>query len=126
MRLPATTRPGQWSHKDDIDTRLFGRAYYRAFDLRDGALRMVRGARIEQTEVDAATARRDKARIAKFDNSMAWITYEPDGDNGPSQAARPVPATYEIDWAADSVPCLGAGGEGRAVGFAPRPSLSSL
>lgn len=106
VRLPATTKPGQWSHKDDIDTRMFGRNYYRALDLRDGALRMVRGLRVEQKEIDATTALRDNARIAKFDNSMAWITYDPSGEDGPAKAPRPVPATYEIDWTANRVPCL--------------------
>ncbi|WP_235037671.1 MULTISPECIES: DUF3857 domain-containing protein [unclassified Novosphingobium] len=111
VRLPSTTKPQQWSHKDDIDTRIFGRTYYRAFDVRDGALRMVRGLRVEQKEVDAASARRDNARIAKFDNSMAWITYDPSGANEDSQATRPVPATYEIDWTADNVPCRISAGE---------------
>jgi hypothetical protein len=111
VRLPATTKPGQWSHKDDIDTRMFGRNYYRAFDLRDGALRMVRGSRIEQKEVPAATARHDNDRIARFDNSMAWITYDPAGTTPPPRAPRPVPATYEIDWSADHVPCLASMGQ---------------
>ncbi len=106
VRLPSMTRLGQWSHKDDIDTRMFGRTYYRAFAIGDGALRMVRGARIEQQEVDAASARRDNARIASFDNSMAWITYDPKGHNAVDRAAKPVPATYDMDWTADAVPCL--------------------
>ena len=107
VRLPAGTRPDQWLHKDDIDTMIFGRAYYRAFDLRDGALRMIRGARIERKEVDAASAQRDNGRIPRFDNSMAWITYDPKGGgDAPGQRATPVPATYDIDWTADNVPCL--------------------
>jgi transglutaminase-like putative cysteine protease len=108
VRLPSTTRLGQWSHKADIDTRMFGRIYYRAFAIRDGALRMVRGTRVEQTEVNAAAARRDNGRIASFDNSMAWITYDPSGQNAVDRKGEPVPATYEIDWTADSVPCLPA------------------
>jgi transglutaminase-like putative cysteine protease len=108
VRLPSTTRLGQWSHKADIDTRMFGRTYYRAFDIRDGALRMVRGTRVEQKEVDAASARRDNGRIASFDNSMAWITYDPNGRNAVERKSKPVPATYEIDWTAESVPCLPA------------------
>lgn len=108
VRLPSTTRLGQWSHKADIDTRMFGRTYYRAFDIRDGALRMVRGARIEQKEIDAGSAQRDNARIASFDNSMAWITYDPKGQNAVSLRAQAVPATYEIDWTADNAPCLPA------------------
>jgi len=106
VRLPATTREGQWSHKADINTQMFGRTYYRAFEMRGGTLRMVRGARIEQKEVDAASARRDNGRITSFDNSMAWITYDPDGRKPADRTNRPVPATYEINWAADHVPCL--------------------
>lgn len=108
VRLPSTTRLGQWSHKAEIDTRMFGRTYYRAFDVRNGALRMVRGARIEQKEVEAASARRDNGRIANFDNSMAWITYDPSGQNAVDRRGKPVPATNEIDWTADNVPCLSA------------------
>lgn len=107
VRLPSTTRLGQWSHKADIDTRMFGRTYYRAF-VRDGALRMVRGARIEQKEIDAASARRDNGRIASFDNSMAWITFDPRGQNAVDRGGKRVPAAYEIDWTADNVPCLSA------------------
>jgi hypothetical protein len=106
VRLPSTTRLGQWSHKADIDTRMFGRTYYRAFDVRNGAMRMVRGSRIEQKEIDAASAQRDNGRIASFDNSMAWITFDPRGQNTIDRGGKAVPATDEIDWTADSVPCL--------------------
>lgn len=108
VRLPLNTRPEQWTHKDDIDTSIFGRTYYRAFDIRDGTLRMVRGARVEKPELPAADARRDNARIAKFDNSMAWITFDPAGKSIETKSARTVPATYEIDWTADGAPCLPA------------------
>jgi hypothetical protein len=37
---------------------------------------------------------------------MAWITYDPNGHNAVDRRGRPVPATYEIDWTADDVPCL--------------------
>lgn len=106
VRLPSTTKAAQWSHKDDINNRIFGRTYFRAFDIHDGALRMIRGARIEQQEVDAAKAQHDNGRIATFDNSMAWITYDPAGRNADAPADRRVPATYDIDWTADDVPCL--------------------
>ena len=106
VRLPSTTKAGQWSHKDDIDNRMFGRTYYRAFDISGGSLRMIRGSRIEQSEVDAVTARRDNGRIGLFDNSMAWITYNPAGNNTEAQASKPVPTTTDIDWTADNVPCL--------------------
>lgn len=111
VRLPAATKPEQWSHKGNIDTQMFGRNYYRAFEVYDGTLRMVRGSRIEQKEVDAASARRDNGRIAQFDNSMAWITYDPNGKTAVAQAIQRVPTTYEIDWTADSVPCLASAPE---------------
>ena len=80
--------------------------YYRAFDLRDGAIRMIRGLRVEQPEIDAARARRDNGRIAGFDNSKGWIFYEPLDGVPPSPTRKVVPATYDIDWTADTVPCL--------------------
>lgn len=106
VRLPSTTKAEQWSHKNGINTRIFGRTYYRAFDVRDGALRMVRGSRIDQKELDAASAQRDNARIASFDNSMAWITYDPSKRKPAGGKPVPVPATYEIDWTGNDVPCL--------------------
>lgn len=112
VRLPESTRPSHWSFNSSFDTRIFGRNYYRAFDLRDGAIRMVRGSRTEQREIDAATAKRDNARIAAFDNSMAWIMYDP-SRKGPDPANRvSVPATYEIDWTAAEVPCLASAAAG--------------
>ncbi len=106
VRLPSTTRAEQWSHKDDIDNRMFGRAYYRAFDIYDGSLRMVRGSRIEQKEIEAVKAQRDNGRIPLFDNSMGWISYNPGGKNIRTEAGKRVPAAHEIDWTADNVPCL--------------------
>lgn len=106
VRLPLTTKEQQWSHKDAINNQMFGRSYYRAFDIRDGALRMIRGSRIEQKEVDAATAKHDNARIPLFDNSMGWITFNPKAVNRASAARVRVPTTYELDWSADNVPCL--------------------
>lgn len=106
VRLPLSTKPRQWSHKDDIDNRIFGRSYYRAFDIYDGSLRMIRGSRTELKEVEASRAIRDNARIAAFDNSMAWITFDPMGKNDRPEAGARVPATFDIDWTADRVPCL--------------------
>jgi len=106
VRLPLTTQAQQWTYKDEIDNHMFGRAYYRVFDLYDGSLRMIRGSRIEQKEVDAAKAQRDNGRIADFDNSMAWITFDPDGKSTRTQASKRVPATFDLDWTADNVPCI--------------------
>jgi hypothetical protein len=105
VRLPSDTRAKQWSFKPGYDTRIFGRNYYRAFELRGGSIRMVRGFRVERQEVDAASARLDNARIPEFDNSMAWIFYDP-AARWSSEGAKSVPATYDIDWTADNVPCL--------------------
>lgn len=106
LRLPATTNAANWSFKSGYDTRIFGMNYYRAFDLRDGAIRMIRGLRVEQPEIDAVSARRDNGRIAGFDNSMAWVSYKPDVAKPHDPKGRVVPATYDIDWTADTVPCL--------------------
>lgn len=108
VRLPESTQAAHWSFNTSFDTRIFSRTHYRAFELRDGAIRMVRGTRIEQQEIDAADARRDNMRIAAFDNSMASITYDPTRITARSVSNRPVPATDEIDWTADQVPCLSA------------------
>jgi transglutaminase-like putative cysteine protease len=112
VRLPQTSTARQWSFNTAFDERLFGRNYYRAFELRDGAIRMVRGSRVEQQEIDAEAARRDNGRIAAFDNSMANITYDPAANRSAPRSQRTVPATYEIDWTADSVPCSGSAGGG--------------
>ncbi len=109
VRLPAATKEREWSFNSTYDTRLFGQTYYRAFEIRDGALRMIRGFRVEQPEIDAAAAAKDNARIAAFDNSMAWARYNPDMIRVAEPGDARVPATYEIDWTADSVPCLAAG-----------------
>ena len=105
VRLPSSTEPRQWSSKPSFDTRLFGRNYHRAWELRDGAIRMIRGSRVEQPEIDAATAQRDNTRIAAFDNSMGWISYNPSGKKAFVGSGETVPATYDFDWTANSVPC---------------------
>ncbi|MFN3389798.1 MAG: transglutaminase domain-containing protein, partial [Allosphingosinicella sp.] len=106
VRLPEGTKPEHWSFNTEFDTSIFGRTYYRGFDLRDGAIRMVRGSRVEKQEIDAETARRDNKRIAAFDNSMARISYDPADETPEADAGPPVPATWEIDWTAPAVPCL--------------------
>ncbi|HEV2078498.1 MAG TPA: DUF3857 domain-containing protein [Allosphingosinicella sp.] len=106
VRLPEATKAEHWSFNTTYNTRLFGRTYSRAFELRDGAIRMVRASRLEQQEIAAADARRDNPRIDRFDNSMANISYDPAAGANRPRSGRPVPATYEIDWTADNVPCL--------------------
>lgn len=105
VRLPASTQAGKWSSKASFDVELFGRRYLRAWELRDGAIRMVRASRIEEPELDAAKAQRDNSRIAAFDNSMGWITYDPSGQEASVGNGETVPATYEFDWAANDAPC---------------------
>jgi hypothetical protein len=108
VRLPEATPAARWSFNTGFDTRMFGRNYHRAFELRDGAIRMVRGSRVEQPEIDPTTAVRDNARIARFDNSMASISYSPARIWPGAVSATRVPATWEIDWTADRIPCLAA------------------
>lgn len=106
VRLPTSAQAKHWSSKPGYDTRLFGRNYYRAFELRDGAIRMIRASRVEQPEIDAEVARRDNGRIAAFDNSMAWIFYDPSSRKTAVGSGASVPATYDFDWTAGEVPCL--------------------
>lgn len=119
VRLPESTQASHWSFNTSFDTRFFGRNYYRAFDLRDGAIRMVRGSRVEQRELDAVAARRDNARIGTFDNTMASISYNPTRDRSRTAAGTRVPATYEIDWTADYVPCLASTAANQDAGRRP-------
>ena len=106
VRLPNSTQARQWSSKPSYDQQMFGRAYHRAWELRDGAIRMVRGYRVEQSEIDPTAAQLDNARIASFDNSMAWISYDPSGQKASVGNGEKVPATYELDWTSTNVPCL--------------------
>ena len=105
VRLPNSTQPRQWSSNLSFDTHIFGRNYYRAWELRDGAIRMVRGSRTEQIEIDAATARRDNDRIAAFDNSMGRISFDPSRKKASVGNGQAVPATYDFNWTASDVPC---------------------
>ena len=108
VRLPVDTLAKHWSFGQGFDTRIFGGNYYRAFELRDGSIRMVRGFRAERQEVDAASARQDNNRIEAFDNSMALISYNPSSRKPLARSGDGVPATYDIDWTAEAVPCLAA------------------
>ncbi len=106
VRLPSSTQAKQWSSNPSFDTHIFGRNYYRAWDLRDGSIRMIRGSRIKQPEIDAATVERDNGRIAGFDNSMGWIFYNPASQRASVGSGEKVPATYDFDWTASDVPCV--------------------
>lgn len=104
--LPKTTKPGQWSVGSHFDTRLFGANYYRAFEIRDGSARMIRGFRVETPEIDMTRATRDNARIAAFDNSKANLSFDAASTVAPKPAANPVPTTSSLDWTALDVPCV--------------------
>ncbi|MGK6323686.1 DUF3857 domain-containing transglutaminase family protein [Sphingomonas sp. DT-51] len=108
VRVPTSTQAKQWSSKSSFDTRMFGRAYHRAWEMRDGAIRMIRASRIEQPEIDMAAAQRDNGRIASFDNSMGWISYDPAGKKTSIGNGETVPTTYDFDWTGTDVPCRAA------------------
>lgn len=107
VRVPEETRLENWRFNSTFDTQLYGRLFYRAFERRDGSIRMIRGSRTEETEIDRARAERDNGRLARFDNSMARVTYDPTFDL-PLTGQASVPATYEGDWVASSDACLPA------------------
>lgn len=113
VRLPKDTRPEDWSHNSVFDTLIYGRLYYRAFEKRGDTIRMIRGSRTEQPEIDVQQAERDNARVAKFDNSKANIYYRPGrpaaAQSGAAQStAAEVPATFEGDWLRQADACLPA------------------
>jgi transglutaminase-like putative cysteine protease len=110
VRLPTDTRPENWSFNTTYENTIYGHLYYRAFDRRDGSVRMIRGSRTQRPEIDVASAERDNARLSKFDNSMAWLYYHPaDNFAVPANGTR-VPATYEGDWLHSADACLPAHG----------------
>ncbi len=110
VRIPSSTRAEQWTSKPSFDQRFFGRSYHRAWEFRGGSIRMVRGSRVEQPEIDAAIVQRDNARIGAFDNSMGYIFYNPQDRNGSVGNGEKVPATYDFDWTAKDVPCISSVG----------------
>lgn len=105
--LPAETDPADWSYNTRFDDMMYGQLFYRAFERRDGSIRMIRGFRVEQREIDGETAARDNARLANFDNSMAWVYYRP-GDAFPAEAmqAERVPSVEEFDVTGSARACL--------------------
>jgi len=106
VRIPNSTQARQWTSKPSFDQQFFGRTYHRAWEIRDGAIRMIRGSRVEQPEIDATIVQRDNARLGAFDNSMGWISYDPNGQKGSVGAGEKVPTTYDFDWTANDVPCI--------------------
>jgi transglutaminase-like putative cysteine protease len=110
VRLPADTAITDWSFNSVLDTMLFGETYYRMMELRDKdrTLRLVRGYRVEQSEIAPDWAERDNKRLADFDNSMAILSYSPGAVGERWTGDKPIPAITEFDWAGESPPCLPA------------------
>jgi transglutaminase-like putative cysteine protease len=107
VRIPDSTEPSQWSFNTSFNASLFGRYHYRQFGLSDRSIRMIRGSRAEAVEISAADAQRDNALISDFDNSTAQITYVAGRTRHHDADLDPTPSTYDLDWTADNVPCLG-------------------
>jgi transglutaminase-like putative cysteine protease len=106
VRVPTETQLENWSFNSTFDTQLYGHLYYRTFERRDGSLRMIRGSRTQDVEIDMAKAERDNARLARFDNSMARVTYDRSANFPARRPPTPVPATYERDWVNSAEACL--------------------
>jgi len=106
VRLPDDTSLENWGYNSTFETEIFGRSYYRMMERRDDrTIRMLRVSRVEQAEISAEKARRDNERIDDFDNSKAVIKYAPKKIMKAWGIKRPVPATYEINWASPDAPC---------------------
>lgn len=108
LRLPQDTDMNDWGFNSVFDTMLYGDLYYRMMGLRkaDRSLRLVRGNRVEETEISPATAERDNARLPRFDNSMAILSYLPGGFGELGDQSAQVPAISESDWTGPNPPCL--------------------
>jgi hypothetical protein len=107
MRLPDNTDLVNWRFNSTFDTMLFGRAFYRLMELRkDRTLRLVRGSRVEESEISAQKALRDNQRLRDFDNSMATLVYHPGASSEPTIPPRPIPAISELDWTGRGAPCM--------------------
>lgn len=107
VRLPDGTKAENWGFNSVFDKLIYGRLYYRMMERRDdGTLRMVRGSRIEDQEISAARAERDNQRAEDFDNSKAYLSFDPERTFSPWGKLTSVPATYEIDWTGPEAPCL--------------------
>ena len=114
LRVPTTTKLDNWSTKAGFDARMFGENYYRVLERRAGSIRMIRGFRTETLELAPATAAKDNDRISAFDNSKAYVFYDPASRVPIKAVGIPVPSTDEIDWTADDVPCRASGASAAA------------
>ncbi len=105
LRLPKTTAERDWSFNESYNRVMFGQSLRRSIDKRDGAIRIIRTNRTLQNEIDAPSATKDNALIAKFDNSKALVFYDPNSADM-KKPAETVPATYEINWTENFSACL--------------------
>ncbi len=108
VRLPQDTDVNYWAFNTVFDTMLYGELFYRMMELRkeDRTLRLVRGNRVEEIEIAPENAARDNGRLARFDNSMAILSYQPGEVAEPWGHLTKVPAIAEIDWTGPNPPCL--------------------
>lgn len=111
LRLPASTKPANWSHSGGFDQHIFGMNYYRAVELRGDTIRMVRGLRVERNELDAVAARAQNGLLDSFDNSKAMVYYDPRGHAAKVSEGR-VPSAGELDWTVDDSACLSPAARG--------------
>jgi transglutaminase-like putative cysteine protease len=118
LQLPAGTKPSQWYTKDEYDNHLYGHEYFRAFQIKGDSIRMIRGSRDETPEVDAETATADNARLPKFDNSMAWVNFDPKGNYKTAVRKSDVPTALDHDWLANDIACSGSLSSGYPVKIA--------
>lgn len=117
LRLPEGTRLDNWGFNTTFDKMIYGRLFYRMMERRDDrTIRLVRGSRVEEAEISAEWARRDNGRLKDFDNSKAYVTYDPGRTMKPWGKLEKVPATYEFDWTSPDAPCLP-----KDVANGPRP-----
>ncbi len=105
VRLPTATAEKDWSFNTTFNRVMYGKIYRRSFERRAGAIRMIRANRTVQLEVAPSVAAADNGQLSRFDNSMAWIYYDP-ASFGRSPASETVPATYDIDWERNPDACL--------------------
>lgn len=105
VRVPEDFPIDNWYHNSEIDVSLFGRVNWRVYEKGDGAITMIRGVYTQQPEISTSKAAKDNMRVADFDNSMAKIYYSTAAFYGNAGNDTEAPATYEIDWTAEDVPC---------------------
>lgn len=103
--IPTSTPQREWSFSNNFNYTFFGDTFRRSFEIRDGAVRMIRARRTVQTEISAASAAADSARLDKFDNSKGVIFHDP-GSTTVKDLSEVVPGAYDMDWVENDSACL--------------------